>query len=51
MRGRRQVVGGAKMHSALQILAADELAAGPVARARLPRVMPLGFHGSWQPAR
>ena len=50
VRGRRQVVGGAKMHSALQILAADDLAAGPVARARLPHVMPLGFHGSWQPA-
>lgn len=44
------VLDGRTGTSELQILAADDLAAGPVARARLPHVMPLGFHGSWQPA-
>ncbi len=44
------VLDGRTGTSELQILAADDVAAGPVARARLPHVMPLGFHGSWQPA-
>lgn len=35
--------------SELQVLDGRDLAAGPVARARLPHVMPLGFHGSWLP--
>ena len=33
--------------SELHVLDARDLAAGPVARARLPHIMPLGFHGSW----
>lgn len=33
--------------SELQIFDGNDLEAGPVARARLPHVMPLGFHGSW----
>jgi all-trans-8'-apo-beta-carotenal 15,15'-oxygenase len=36
--------------SELQIFDGRDLEAGPVARARLPHVMPLGFHGSWVPA-
>lgn len=35
--------------SELHVLDGRDLAAGPVARARLPHVMPLGFHGSWIP--
>ena len=35
--------------SELHVLDARDLAAGPVARARLPHIMPLGFHGSWLP--
>lgn len=33
--------------SELQIFDGGALERGPVARARLPHVMPLGFHGSW----
>jgi len=33
--------------SELQIFDGAALEAGPIARARLPHVMPLGFHGSW----
>jgi carotenoid cleavage dioxygenase-like enzyme len=30
---------------------AQNVAAGPVGRARLPRRVPFGFHGNWRPAR
>lgn len=33
--------------SDLAVLAADDLGAGPVARVRLPRRVPFGFHGNW----
>jgi carotenoid cleavage dioxygenase-like enzyme len=36
--------------SDLLVLDAMELAAGPVAVARLPHRVPFGFHGSWRPA-
>lgn len=35
--------------SEVLILAATELAAGPVARIALPRRVPFGFHGNWVP--
>lgn len=35
--------------SDLLVLDARDLAAGPVARVRMPRRVPLGFHGSWLP--
>ncbi len=33
--------------SDLAVLAADDLGAGPIARVRLPRRVPFGFHGNW----
>lgn len=36
--------------SDLVVLDARDLAAGPLARAHLPRRVPYGFHGSWLPA-
>lgn len=36
--------------SELVVLAADDPAAGPVARVHLPARVPLGFHGNWVPA-
>jgi carotenoid cleavage dioxygenase len=36
--------------SEVQILAASDIAAGPVATVHLPRRVPFGFHGSWLPA-
>jgi carotenoid cleavage dioxygenase len=35
--------------SALAVLAADDLAAGPVATVALPARVPFGFHGNWVP--
>lgn len=35
--------------SALHILSASDVAAGPVATVHLPRRVPFGFHGSWLP--
>jgi carotenoid cleavage dioxygenase len=36
--------------SALHVLAAADIASGPVATVRLPRRVPFGFHGTWMPA-
>jgi carotenoid cleavage dioxygenase len=36
--------------SALHVLSASDVAAGPVATIQLPRRVPFGFHGSWLPA-
>ncbi len=35
--------------SDLVVVAADDLAAGPVARVHLPQRVPFGFHGNWIP--
>jgi carotenoid cleavage dioxygenase len=35
--------------SEVHVLAAGDVAAGPVATVRLPRRVPFGFHGSWLP--
>jgi carotenoid cleavage dioxygenase len=35
--------------SALVVLDATEVAAGPVASVRLPQRVPFGFHGTWIP--
>jgi carotenoid cleavage dioxygenase len=35
----------------VEILAAPDLAAGPVATVHLPVRVPFGFHGNWMPAR
>lgn len=37
-------------HSELVVLDAREVASGPVARIRLPRRVPIGFHANWFPA-
>ncbi len=39
---------GQRERSTLAILRADDLAAGPVARVRLP-LLPVAFHGDWDP--
>ena len=43
------VFDGNQDQSTLQILAADNLAAGPVCVLALPEIVPFGFHGTWQP--
>jgi len=40
----------AEKTSELWITAASDYAAGPVARIKLPRRVPPGFHGRWIPA-
>ncbi|MEA5466296.1 carotenoid oxygenase family protein [Leptothoe sp. PORK10 BA2] len=42
------VFDGHRDQSTLQILSADNLAAGPVCVLALPEVIPFGFHGTWQ---
>jgi all-trans-8'-apo-beta-carotenal 15,15'-oxygenase len=44
-----EVYDGNSRRSFLAILRADNIAAGPVARAWLEHHVPLGFHGFWQP--
>ncbi len=41
---------GAEDRSDLLIFDAQDLPAGPVATARVPRRVPFGFHGNWRPA-
>ena len=41
------VLDGASRTSELRILDGGDLAAPPVARVRLPHVVPFGFHGNW----
>lgn len=41
---------GAADRSDLVLFDASDVAAGPVAEARLPRRVPFGFHGNWRPA-
>jgi carotenoid cleavage dioxygenase len=45
------VYDAARDTSDLVVVAADDLAAGPVARVHLPQRVPFGFHGNWFPAR
>ncbi|MCB1028616.1 MAG: carotenoid oxygenase family protein [Microthrixaceae bacterium] len=40
----------ARDRSYLDVLDARDVAAGPVARVKLPRRVPFGFHGNWFPA-
>ena len=40
---------GAEDRSELQVFEAQDLAAGPIARARVPHRVPFGFHGNWWP--
>ena len=32
------------------VLDAQDVTAGPIASARIPRRVPFGFHGNWKPA-
>jgi carotenoid cleavage dioxygenase len=41
---------GAENRSDLVVLDAEDVAAGPVAVAAVPRRVPYGFHGNWRPA-
>jgi len=44
------VLDGASGSTELRVLDGADIAAPPVARVRLPHVVPFGFHGSWVPA-
>jgi carotenoid cleavage dioxygenase-like enzyme len=44
------VYDAAEATSDLVVLAADDLASGPVASVHLPQRVPAGFHGNWVPA-
>jgi len=37
----------ARDHSYLDVIDARDVAAGPVARVKMPRRVPFGFHGNW----
>ncbi len=41
---------GAEDQSDFVVLDAQDIAAGPIASARIPRRVPFGFHGNWRPA-
>jgi carotenoid cleavage dioxygenase len=41
---------GADDQSDFVVLEAQDVAAGPIATARIPRRAPFGFHGNWRPA-
>jgi carotenoid cleavage dioxygenase-like enzyme len=42
-------VGAAEARSDLLIFEAQDVAAGPIATARMPRRIPFGIHGNWVP--
>ena len=41
---------GAEDRSDFVVFDAQDIAAGPIATAKLPRRVPFGFHGNWRPA-
>jgi len=41
---------GSEDQSDFVVLEAQDVAAGPIASARIPRRVPFGFHGNWRPA-
>jgi carotenoid cleavage dioxygenase len=41
---------GAEDRSDFVVYDAQDVAAGPIATAKLPRRVPFGFHGNWRPA-
>ena len=43
------VYGGAEDRSGFVVYDAQDVAAGPIATARVPRRVPFGFHGNWRP--
>jgi carotenoid cleavage dioxygenase-like enzyme len=41
---------GAEDRSDFVVFDAQDVAAGPIATAKVPRRVPFGFHGNWKPA-